>query len=418
MLRASALYLVIVIALVIGVICSSLVAVAYFYRAEYQKKFRYDKLSHNLLSGVNLLLTTPDSAYLQQTKISLFSADADSVVLQRKVWGIYDICLVKAFTQQDTIYKAFSIANPVDSGKWAALYIADDDRPLSVSGKTQIEGNAFLPKAGIQTAYVDNKAYEGDKRLVIGKKLTSEKRLPSLDTVILNALDHYFSVQGDKMASMDSLNRSFLKSTKILDFKNKPYTLNNLSLKGNILLHSDTTLTIDSTTKLDNILVFAKAIVVKEGFNGKCQLFASDSIAVGKNCRFNYPSCLGIVRSNTGKFSVQAKITVGEASTINGIIFTWEKTPGGPKPLIRLSKKDTITGQIYSQDAVALKDGCVVYGGIFSNRFLYQNSFTLYENYLINLQLNSNKLSPYYLGSSLLPAVSKKKRILQWLEGN
>ena len=112
MLRASALYLVIVIALVIGVICSSLVVVAYFYRAEYQKKFRYDKLSHNLLSGVNLLLTTPDSAYLQQTKISLFGAEADSVALQIIAWGIYDIGVVKAFTQQDTIYKAFSIASP------------------------------------------------------------------------------------------------------------------------------------------------------------------------------------------------------------------------------------------------------------------------------------------------------------------
>jgi len=418
MLRASALYLVIVIALVMGVICSSLVVVAYFYRAEYQKKFRYDKLSHNLLSGVNLLLTTPDSAYLQQTKISLFGAEADSVALQIIAWGIYDIGVVKAFTQQDTIYKAFSIANPVDSGKWAALYIADDDRPLSVSGKTRIEGNAFLPKAGIQTAYVDNKAYEGDKRLVLGKKLTSEKKLPSLDAVRFNALDRYFSVQGDKPASMDSLNQSFLKPTKILDFKNKPYTLNNLSLKGNVLLHSDTTLTIDSTTKLDNILVFAKAIIVKEGFNGKCQLFASDSIAVGKNCRFNYPSCLGIVRSKTGKFSVQAKITVGETSTISGTVFIWEKSPGEIKPIIRLSKKDTVRGQIYSQYGIAFEDGCVVYGSLYTKYFLYQNTFTLYENYLINLQLNSNKLSPYYLGSGLLPAASKKKRILQWLEGN
>jgi len=418
MLRASALYLVIVIALVIGVICSSLVVVAYFYRAEYQKKCRYDKLSHNLLSGVNLLLTTPDAAYLQQTKISLFGAEADSVALQIIAWGIYDIGVVKAFTQQDTIYKAFSIANPVDSGKWAALYIADDDRPLSVSGKTRIEGNAFLPKAGIQTAYVDNKAYEGDKRLVLGKKLTSEKKLPSLDAARLDALDHYFSVQGDKPASMDSLTQSFLKPTKILDFKNKPYTLNNLSLKGNILLHSDTTLTIDSTTKLDNILVFAKAIIVKEGFNGKCQLFASDSIAVGKNCRFNYPSCLGIVRSKTAAFSLQAKITVGETSTISGTVFTWEKSPGEIKPIIRLSKKDTVRGQIYSQHGIAFKDGCVVYGSLYTKYFLYQNSFTLYENYLINVELNSRQLSSYYMGSNLLPAISKKKKILQWLEEN
>jgi hypothetical protein len=169
---------------------------------------------------------------------------------------------------------------------------------------------------------------------------------------------------------------------------------------------------------LDNVLIFAKAIIVQEGFRGTCQLFASDSIAVGRNCHFSYPSCLGIIRSKTTKFSAQARISVGEGTTITGTIFTWEKTPNQLKPLIQLNKRDTINGQVYSQDAVAFKDGCIIHGSVFSTRFLYQNSFTLYENYLINLQLNSNKLSPYYLSSSMLPVASKKEGILQWLEGN
>lgn len=418
MLRASALYLVIVIALVIGVICSSLVVVAYFYRTEYQKKFRYDKLSNNLRSGINLLLAGTDSSYLKQNKINLFATATDSIVLQKKTWGIYDVGVVQAFVQHDTTYKTFSIANSIDSVKWAALYLADDDRPLSISGKTKIEGDAYLPKAGIQTAYVDNKAYEGDKRLVIGKKLISEKKLHLLDTGRLNILNRYFSISGDKLPGLDSLNESFLKPTKVLDFANQPYTLSKSSLKGNILLHSDTTLTLDSTVKLDNVLIFAKTIIVHEGFKGTCQLFATDSISIGKNCHFNYPSCLGIIRLKTTKFSNPAKICLGEATTIFGTIFTYEKAPDQLKPLISLSKKDTINGQIYSQDAVAFKDGCVVHGSLFANRFLYQNSFTLYENYLINLQLSSNELSSYYLSSSLLPVSSKKKRVLQWIEGN
>ena len=107
MVKASALYLVIVIALVIGLVCSSLVAVAYFYRAEYQKKFRQDKLSHNLLSGINLLLTSSDSSYLKPTTVNLFDTEADSIVLQRQPWGIFDVGIIKSFIQHDTIYKAF-----------------------------------------------------------------------------------------------------------------------------------------------------------------------------------------------------------------------------------------------------------------------------------------------------------------------
>ncbi|MBS1520716.1 MAG: hypothetical protein JST50_06965 [Bacteroidetes bacterium] len=418
MLKASALYIVIIIALVIGVICSALIAVAYFYRAEYQKKFRYEKLSSNLHSGINLLLTSSDSAYLKKSKIDLFGTHTDSVVLQRKLWGIYGIGVVQAFVQQDTLYKTFSIANAIDSTKWAVIYIADDNRPLSVSGKTRIEGNAYLPKAGIQTAYVDGKAFEGDKRLVIGKKLLSDKKLPALDSVRFNVLNGYFLIKGDKLPATDSLNQSFIKPTKILDFADQPYTLSKISLKGNILLHSDTTITLDSTVKLDNILIFAKAIVVQEGFKGTCQLFASDSISVGKNCHLNYPSCLGIIRSKTAKLSGQAQIAIGVRTTITGTLFTWEKTPGKLNPVIRLGKRDTVTGQIYSQDAVSFKDSCVVHGSIFSKRFLYQNSFTLYENYLIGLQLSSTTLSPYYLSNALLPVSSKKKKLLQWLEGN
>jgi hypothetical protein len=356
--------------------------------------------------------------YKGPTRLGLFSSVSDSILLQKEPWGVLEVGAVRAFAQGDTIYKTFTIADPVDSSKWAAIYIADDDRPLSVSGKTQIEGNAYLPKAGIQTAYVDNKAYEGDKRLVIGQKRTSEKKLPALDITRLQELDAYFQLEGNMPGGGDSVNRSFLNSTKTIDFKNQAYTLNGITLKGNIVLRSDTTLTIDSSVKLDNVLVFARVIIVNEGFKGTCQMFASDSIAIGKNCHFGYPSCLGIIRSNTSKFSVQAKITVGETSTIRGTVFTWEKNPGLLKPVIRLGKKDTIIGQVYSQDAMTLKDGCVVYGSLFTTRFLYQNTFTLYENYLINTEINSHELSPYYLGSGLLPASSKKKKILQWLEEN
>jgi hypothetical protein len=412
--------MVIVIALVIGVLCSSLIVVAYFYRSEYQRKFRYDRLQNNLNSGVNILLASPDTAYARQTTFSLFlfNKDADTVSIQKSIWGMYDICTVKAFIQKDTLFKTFLIANAVDSAKWATIYLADEDRPVSVSGKTSITGNVFIPKAGIQSAYIDNKAYSGDKRIVIGEKHISERNLPVLDTLRLNLLDKNFSAKGDPMAGKDTINQSFLKNTRVFDFKNVVQTLDHIRLNGNILLHSDTTLIIDSTASLSNVLVFARSIIIKDGFRGNCQLFATDSISVGKNCHFTYPSCLGIIRSSAPKIISQAKVSLGENTTFGGLIFTNEKKPGAMKPMISLNKADTIRGQIYSQDALALKDQCVFDGSVFTNRFVYRNSFTLYENYLINATFNSKDLSPYYLVSAATPVSSKKKKILQWLEGN
>jgi len=67
---------------------------------------------------------------------------------------------------------------------------------------------------------------------------------------------------------------------------------------------------------------------------------------------------------------------------------------------------------------VRFKDGGTINGSVFTNRFLYQSTYTTYENYLINTTLDASKLSPYYLTSSLFPLAGKKQKIMQWLESN
>lgn len=78
MIKASALYIVIIMALVIALLCSSLIVAAYFYRAQYQQKFRYDQLANNVNSGITILLGTKDSVYSNGKTLSLFGGDADS----------------------------------------------------------------------------------------------------------------------------------------------------------------------------------------------------------------------------------------------------------------------------------------------------------------------------------------------------
>jgi cytoskeletal protein CcmA (bactofilin family) len=231
-------------------------------------------------------------------------------------------------------------------------------------------------------------------------------------------LNQYFTVKGDTFSEKDSIRRSFLKPTKIFDLKKEVLTFNHTLLKGNIILHSDTTLIIDSTTRMENALVFAKTIVIKSGFTGNCQLFATDSISVGRNCRFEYPSCLGVIRYNKTKSKSQARVSIGENSIISGLIFSYDGNPDNLKPLINIGKKDTIRGQVYTQGILQLNDKAVVDGSVFTCSFSYKSAFTLYENYLINITLDSRGLSPYYLSSEVAPVATKKKKVLQWLEGN
>ena len=418
MVKASALYIVIVIALVIGVLCSSLIITAYYYKIQYQRKFRYDRLQTNLNSGIHILLGAETSTYAKEQVVDLYQNQEDSVTLKTVPWGLYTIGLCRSFVQKDTLYKAFSIGNAIDSAKWAALYLIDEDRPLSVSGNTMIRGNAFIPKAGVKEAYVDGKAYLGDKRLVIGPKHNSEKILPALRVEKLAYLNQLKTAFTDTLLpGADSINISYFSPTRIVHFKKKVMRLTHVKLSGNLVLYSDTSVTIDGTCTLQNIIVYAKSIHVNENFRGTCQLFATDSITVDKNGKMDYPSCLGILRYRNDKHT-QGKISIGENCTITGAVFTYEKEKSTLQTLIDMGRNAKVYGQVYAQGLVRFNTGGEVKGSLFTNRFLYQSTYTTYENYLINTSLDAKGLSPYYLTSALFPVSGKKQKVLQWLGSN
>jgi hypothetical protein len=419
--NASALYIVIVIALVIGIVCASLVAGAYFYKIQFQKKARYDRLQDNLGSGINILLAGADTAFSVGRSFGLFGNEADSVYLKKMPWGIYQVGIAEAFAQKDTLYRSFSIANCVDSSKWCCLYLADNDRPFSVSGKTTIRGNAFIPRGGVQTAFIANAAYQGDKRIIVGRRQNSSKSLPPLSQAVLASLNGYFSQQKLTEVALpkaDSIRQSFILPTKFFSFGKTPVTLKDQSFEGNIVLLSDTTITIDSTTTLNGVLIFARAVLVGHGFKGRCQLFATDSVQIGNNCRLTYPSAVGIVRFVQNPAVSQEKIVIGDRSEFAGTLFTYEAGKNTLKPLILPGKNVAITGQIYSQGIVFLRDSLKLKGSIFTGVFNYKSLGTLYENYIVNASIDSKSLSPYYLSSELIPVTNNKQKVLQWLESN
>lgn len=418
MLKASALYIVIIIALAMAVLCSSMIVSAYFYRLQYQKKFRSDVLRNNLESGVNILLAADSNAYQNEQILDLYHSGSDSISLKLIPWGVYDIGVVKAFIHRDTIFKTFSLAYSLDSLTWGAIYLTDEEKPLFVSGHTKIRGTAFLPKAGIKEAFIEGKSYLGDKRLVIGQQKKSNSNLPLLKASQLTFIKHrkqYSSQTDSLLPDGDSLNNSFLNPTKTFHFKKRVVTLKDIKLQGNIALFSDTLIAIDGSATLDNVLVFAKVIVVESGFKGRCQLFATDSIRVKQNCRFNYPSCIGVLKFES-KNGSQAKISLGDASSFSGILFTYENPKSDFQTLIDIGKKVKINGQVFAQGIIRFKDSVVVNGNISANRLIYETNYTMFENYLMNTVVDQVGLSPFYLTSSLFAVSSGKRKIMQWLE--
>ncbi len=390
---------------------------SYFYKLQFQKKTRDDHLEINMLSGINILLGSESEAYDSLNHFRLWENESDSIWLKHITWGMFDIGISKAYIGKDTSERIFSMAYRIDSSRWAALYLVEEDRPLSVSGKTMIRGNAYLPKAGISEAYVDGKAYSGNKQLIQGNRFTSDTILPRLEAKRLGKLFLGFTQRATDsiLRQGDSIRSLFSSPPRIFYFKKKVFTVSGTHLEGQIILVSDTTLILDSTNKITNILVFAKSIQIREGFKGSGQFFAKDSLHLFKNSVLEYPSSLGILADGVG-VDLQPMIRIDENSQIDGSIFTYSKVKTPVLTLIDIGKNCTLSGVIYAEGLIRLIEGCKIYGSTFTNRFLYTSPSSTYENFLVGATLDTKGLSSYTLTSSLFSVSSKKKQILQWLD--
>lgn len=409
MLKAGALYFSIIIALFIAVVTTSLLLMAAHYRSTYLKELRYARLLNNLETGQAFALTTVDSSNYFQ-KLDLYGDGADSLFVVKKDWGIYEQVILKSFILNDTLSRAMLIGTETDS---LALYLSDENRPLSLGGKAKIVGNVRTPKSGIKKAYVDGKAYVYEKLVNDGEIAYSVRRIPPLDTLLLNRLraifqqEEYYTDLTEK-----SIKQSFLKPTLYFDVSENAVLSAN-SFAGNIIIKSDSVLTIKASCKLEGVQIYAPSIIVESGFKGSCQLFALDSIVIKDKAYFTYPSVAAVLKTDrSGAFP---KIVLGKEVKFEGIIFTHEKKRSALQTMISLDSAVSIKGEIYSSGMLKLTEAVVIDGKATSNNIMMQRKHVLYENFLIDLTLNRNARSKYYLSSRVFNT-RFPNQILKWLD--
>lgn len=406
-IRASALYLAIIISTVIAVLTGTLITIAYFYKSEYQKNLRFKNLLSNLQSATELVLT--DSIqYADNQRIDLYGEETDSIIFDKRHWGVYDLAVIKSFRLNDTLKRAFLFGHNTRQDQ-AALYISDENRPISVSGETVIRGTAILPKAGIKRAYVEGKPYSG-KELIYGNIQTSSKTLPAISPSIIENLTLNSNDYSDYPTAISTDHSFLLDEVKYYAGSE----LKDIRIKGNIVLFSDTVLNVLSTAKLDDVIIFAPAIVIEAGFEGRLQIFASDSIVTGKNVVFNYPSCLGIIKSENQYGAKQPQIILGINNKFNGILFSFEKERSTFQTMISLGKESLVLGEIFASGFVKIDKPATIHGKLSANRILIKTPSALYENYLIDVRIDRLRRNEYYLSSGMFNT-SASRKILQWL---
>ena len=401
MIRASALYISLILSMLIVLICGSILLIGYTYRMEQKKQERRERLQNNLASVREIALQDEFKTGVA-ADLSLFGSEGDSVHLEKKNWGIYELAVMKAWMGTDTLRSALLLA-PVLKDTLRALYLSDEDRPLSISGKSLIKGTAYLPKSGIRASYVEGSTYT-DKTLVYGATKDSGRNMPDLDMGLLkDVTDLMMGLKGtaQNKASFpgDSLVNSFYQPELKLFLDAAHADLSGKIIKGNVVILADTTLIVDADTQLDKVILIAPHVAIKSGFKGNVQVFATDSITVGDRVQLDYPSALLVLKNDTAKF--QVRIDIGKNCKLSGLVFAYEKERSTLMPIIAIGAETVINGELFAKGYLKFDRKSLVQGTVSAIRFMAKTSSSLYENYLIDTQINRTALSRYYLGTKL-----------------
>lgn len=421
--KASALYYTIVISLLIAIIVGALVLLVFNYRTEVQLLYIDQTLQTDALSGINIILADSSAIKYGETKtVNLYGDTGNVATLTKKSWGLYTLGISTTNIKARTVTRVAIIGNSKPDSL-LALYLVNHDRELSVCGNTVIKGNAMLPAGGIKRAYIEGQNYTGSS-LVYGNTSNSNKQLPIVDSRVIEPNVTYFG-QLPRADSVVLFKGNVFNDSLIGDFKNKTIDLvpteplrlgSSATISGNAVIVSAFPITIDANAHIQDALLYAPSITIEDGFEGSLQAFATDSILVGQNANLRYPSSLALLKNPADTSLVSKKsnrISIAVGAKVSGVVFISVDYNQGKMPVLDLAKDAQASGIVYVNGMVQIIGK--VSGSLYCDKFYLKTPSSVYENCLLNTEINSTDLPKYYCLSGLIPT-GNNMNVIKWLQ--
>jgi hypothetical protein len=419
MVKASALFIVIVISFLLASITSGIVYYTFYYKIQVANQQIYHKLIHNLNSAIAYVLYLPEAQTSIDKTIDLYGEENDRAQIKSKVWGVFNIASVSVSDKNITLEKSFLYGYAPDQASNAAIHLKNSDRGLRLSGKTSIVGTCYLPQGVVQAAAVDGYLYQGSSKLIEGTIIKSTDQEIAINLSIIKRSEELLSLnftqegstdaEADKLFTNDSLIHSFAEPILYLNY-NDPRLKEVTYLEGNIILYSSQPIHLSHTLKIKDALLVAPSLRFPENYQGSLQVVCSDSIVVESNVKLEYPSALLLIKKNIA--NANPMIQVKKGARINGVIFAYSNALNDDKVYVQLQSGSYTMGQVYSTGSIDCQG--TVHGGLMCKTILLKTNTSINENYLLNTTIDVTKRSVYYTGSNLLPA-KNKKRIIKYL---
>lgn len=392
--------------LVLGVLMLWNTDFVFFSRVEYLSRQRANVESAFVLYSVDSTLT---DRLDEQRGLQLYDSSSDSrIQIEICPWGLYEVVRVQAADARIASTRLFGVVDPVVPlrNNCCNLWYVTQGATLSLTGRTALHGYLRLPRNGVQYGQIRSTFFCGEQVVNEHTAYAGEK-LPALRSNVRSRIDTLFDwlVKSELWEPIGSqLITGFCDGLPLL-LDAGPFCAN-LHVEGMSILVGDE-ITLDSTCRLNDVLVVGRMIRVEEGFQGRAQLFAEDTLLVGDRVNLRYPSGVFVARKNPKRYlEIGANSRVEGYAIVDGV---------GEYNVIQLNYRQARTAVLRGLlwvDGSAQVQG-IVSGCIVANGLVYYSSEGYYEDMLYDLTLLENPAMAYPLW-----AVSQyKRKEAGWLHG-
>lgn len=413
--KAGALQLTLLIIVVVALLLTAFIALIYTHKKFDIQTSLIVKTVKNADEGITYALK--NKINIEDT-LTIDLKNRSHLKIYRDFWGVLERVTVSSNIKKNKFVKSVLLGSRQKEKERISLYLKDNDNPLVLVGNTKIKGLTYLPKQGVKSGYISGQPYLGSK-LIYGEIRTASN-LPKLVLETTNQINRIEN-KTDKMPQKQFLSlipgkkyiNSFFKPAQFI-FSNNIIELDTNKLVGHIIIQSTKKVIIKSSTTLKDVVIIAPEVDIKDFVRGRFQVIASRSIEVGENVELNYPSVLVLnTTKNTSVLNKNIKndIFINNNSIIKGfVVCLGKENPQNYNPQVVLSKNAKILGELYCNLNVELNG--VVQGSVYVNNFVLNKSGSVYQNHILNGEINSLKLNEKYVG---LPFQNSNKNILKWL---
>ncbi len=414
-LQAGTLLYALAIGLVMGMITASMLINEQYSRLLIHRDVVREEVVRNALSGINYLCVQEADG---TTDIDLFGRGKDSVHIECKPWGMYDVLISTAHTGDQSFQRVAMAGSITDSADRYALWLGDMDRALSICGNTELKGTCFLPRAGIERTYIEGSSYSG-RQLVYGAVRSSARFVPQYNKERALVLQSLLKSEPTEEDSIVSWNELIGNDTVFCSFtgpvcrieEKVPLVLSDIFLEGQICIRSAISISVRKSASLSNVILIAPKVIVEDEVIGQFQIVARDCVIIGKKVKLLYPSSVSVCAD---QFSpLKTAMQVDEETEIAGTLFAVQSDELLQRQLLVAMGKDCILhGDLYCNDLLDLKGK--VYGSVTCQKITLSTNSARYENTLLNAVID-NTLYEARPGGGVFQG-TKRKEVIAWLD--